>query len=260
MNKLQKLSVHRPHVKFPCGVQFGYYLAGVIDGDGSIDTQFNKITIAFNWKDIDFAISLRTHIGFGKVSKRARNSVTYVITHPLGLKKICLAINGKLQIKHKINSLENLMERLNIEKNLNESKLDLLNSAYLAGLIDTDGSLGISILNRRDKIKPEVRLRLRISLKKETANILELIHNRIGGNLSERFHPVSKTFSITYDSVSFERIFIILNYLDKYSLQSKHYIRYILVRKAYLLIQNSEHLTEEGLKKCWKYKEMLNNL
>jgi len=258
MNKLQKLSVHRPHVKFPCGVQFGYYLAGVIDGNGSIDTQFNKISIVFNIKDIDFAISLRTHIGYGKVGKRAINSVTYVLTHPLGLKKICLLIYGKLQIKHKINSLENLMERLNIEKNLNESKLDLLNSAYLAGLIDTDGSLGISILNRRGK--PEVRLWLRISLKKEATNILELIHNSIGGNVSERFHRDSKIFSLTYDSVSFERMFFILNYLDKYSLQSKQYIRYIFIRKAYLLIQNSEHLTEEGLKKCRKYREMLNKL
>lgn len=263
MNKLNKLSIHRPRVKFPTKKEFAYYLAGVIDGDGSIDKIFNKITIAFNIKDIDFAKSLRTKIGYGKVSVRARNSATYVVTHPKGLEIISKEIYGKLQIEHKINSLENLMNRLNIEKNKNLNiKLDvlLLKTAYLAGLIDTDGSLGMNILDRirNGKIQTEVRLWLRIELKED--KILRLIHNVIGGNLYVRFHSKSKSFSTIYDTVSFERMFIILNYLDKYSLQSKQYQRYIFIRKAYLIIQNSHHLTEEGIIKLRKLKKLLNNL
>lgn len=262
MSKINKLSEHRPKLKFPSNKNFGYYLAGLIDGDGSIDKNFNKITIAFNSRDIDFAFKLRTYIGYGKVSYRP--SVTYVITHPKGLKKIIELIYGKLQIKRKINSLDNLMKRLNYENNIKiNNELDILNTSYLAGLIDADGSLRIRIIERlrnNNKKSIEIRLGLRISLMDKDENLLKLIHKTIGGSLLKRFHAKSRSFSITYDTVSFKRMFIILKYLDKYSLQTKQYLRYIFVRKAYLLIQNSEHLKEDGLIKLRKYKKMLNNI
>ena len=267
-----KLSVHRPKHQFISEKDFGYYLAGVIDGDGSISKNVNKITICFHKDDISFALNLRTRIGYGKVSKRARNSVTYVVTHTTGLINILKLIYGKLLVESKINNLDLLLDRLNeklnvescfisLKKPLNNSVL--FETAYLAGLIDTDGSLRVRVLNRKRKsgnfIK-EVRLGLRIDLNIKDRNILDMIYKEIGGCLTKRYHVKSDTWSVSYDTVSFTRIFIILKYLDQYHLQSKQYLRYTIVRKAFLLVQEKSHLTLLGMGKIERYLKTLHNI
>ena len=57
-----------------------------------------------------------------------------------------------------------------------------------------------------------------------------------------------------YKLSSFLNIRSILNYLDKYNLQSYKYLQYIFLRKTYLLMEKKEHLTEKGLDKIKNYK------
>jgi hypothetical protein len=281
-----KLSVHRPKHQFISKKQFGYYLAGVIDGDGSISKDSNKITITFHKEDISFALKLRSYIGYGKVSTRNSVSITYVITHTIGLIQISNLIYGKLMFKSKISNLNLLIERLSQKLNSSSTILlpmnictklfktwdssknlfkctevnQLFKTGYLAGLIDTDGSLRVRVLNRKRKSVKEVRLGLRIELKDKDRYVLDLIYKEIGGNLYERYHTKSNTRSLCYDTVSFDRIHIILNYLDKFHLQSKEYLRYTIVRKAYLLIQDKKHLTPYGMEKIEKYLKTITNI
>lgn len=175
-----KLSVHRPKHQFISKKEFGYYLAGVIDGDGSISKDYNKISITFHKDDISFALRLRSYIGYGKVSKSSRNSVTYIITHTIGLIYISNLIYGKLMFKSKINNLNLLIERLSEKSNLDSNNthlgickkiftdpvtpstydsitnmeisntMKIFKTSYLAGLIDTDGSLRVRVLNRKN--------------------------------------------------------------------------------------------------------------
>jgi hypothetical protein len=73
--------------------EFGYYLAGLIEGKGQI--QDNRIEIEYNKEDISSAYYIKKRIGYGKVLKY-NHSVKYLLTHSIGLKKVFLLINGKL--------------------------------------------------------------------------------------------------------------------------------------------------------------------
>lgn len=61
-----------------------------------------------------------------------------------------------------------------------------------------------------------------------------------------------------YGSTSFGSAKNVINYFDKFNLQSKKHISYLRWRKIYRLIQNREHLTEKGINKIIKIKEIIN--
>jgi len=123
-------------------------------------------------------------------------------------------------------------------------------------LIDSDGSFAIRLINRKRRehleVKTEVRLYLRIELHSKDRQIIEELKNTFGGYISNRKHSLSNTESCGYNSVSFSNMYKIIEYLDKFSLNSK-YLEYTYIRKAYIIIQNKEHLTQEGIKKIEGY-------
>ena len=49
-----------------------------------------------------------------------------------------------------------------------------------------------------------------------------------------------------------------INYFDQYHLLSSKHLNYLKWRKAYILIQNKEHLTELGLEQITKLKKTMN--
>ena len=49
-----------------------------------------------------------------------------------------------------------------------------------------------------------------------------------------------------------------INYFDQYHLLSSKHLNYLKWRKAYILIQNKEHLTESGLEQITKLKKTMN--
>lgn len=113
--------------------------------------------------------------------------------------------------------------------------------------MDGDGSLSIKILIR--PTKKEVRLLLRIELIDEP--IISEIYNTFGA--PERSRIQDNCTSYCWSSTSFKNIKAILKYLDKYHLCSKKYLEYIYVRKAYLLIQDKQHLSESGFNTIQDY-------
>jgi hypothetical protein len=125
-------------------------------------------------------------------------------------------------------------------------------------LIDSDGSFTIRLINRKRRehleVKTEVRLYLRIELHNKDRHIIEELKNTFGGYISNRKHSLlnSESESCGYNSVSYTNMYKIINYLDKFSLNSK-YLEYTYIRKAYIIIQNKEHLTQEGIKKIEGY-------
>jgi hypothetical protein len=92
----------------------------------------------------------------------------------------------------------------------------------------------------------------------KSSGLVESIYKTLGGSLTKRLHKKGYE-SICYNSVSFKNILQVLHYLDRFSLSSK-YLEYVLMRKAYLLVQNKEHLTELGLDKLKKYQQKISSL
>jgi hypothetical protein len=129
---------------------------------------------------------------------------------------------------------------------------DNYNNHWLAGFSDADASFQVKIINRLDKKNPEIRLNYQIDQKNN--DILIKIKNFIGGNIGYR----KSQDTYYYGSTSFGSAKNVINYFDKFNLQSKKHISYLRWRKVYRLIQNKEHLTEKGINKIIKIKSIIN--
>jgi hypothetical protein len=129
---------------------------------------------------------------------------------------------------------------------------DDFNNHWLAGFSDADGSFQIKIVHRSTRNKPKIRLNFQIYQKENY--LLEKIKNFLGGNIGYR--KLQDTYY--YGSTSFGSAKNVIQYFDTFHLQSRKHISFLRWRKAYRLIQHKKHLTESGLTKLLKIKEILN--
>ena len=103
LNINKPFNIHRSKHKYPQNDQeWGYYLAGLIDADGSFtDVSKHKpnLTICFHIKDISLAYKIKKFIKYGTISKiKNKNACKYVLTHKQGLQRLLLLLQDK--IKH----------------------------------------------------------------------------------------------------------------------------------------------------------------
>lgn len=255
---VKPISIHVPkHLKPLNNEQLGHYLAGLIDGDG----HFNKIpqlVLVFSAPDAFLAYYLKEKLGFGKVKKvKDKNAYIWVVSNKEGMLKILNLINGKLRTKNRFSQVINNIltndkyKDMNINFSLNLS--NDFNNHWLAGFTDADASFQIKVIKRISRNKPEIRLNFQIDQKNDL--LLISIKNYLGGNIGY----IKSQDTYYYGSTSFGSAKKVINYFDKFNLQSRKHISYLKWRKVYILIQNKEHLTEKGLIKILKIKSLLNS-
>jgi hypothetical protein len=250
------ISDHLPIHKKPISDKdFGYYLAGLIDGDGSF--VLKQLVIVFHELDSSLAYYIKSKLGFGNVYKiKNKKAVKLVIAHKNGLVKILQLINGKLRTESKLQQIEkNILPFLH-NSFIDKIELDLskdLNNYWLVGFTDADGSFQIKIIKRKRREKEEIRLNYQVDQNNKYS--LELIQNLFGGFIGYR----SKIDCYYYGSISFSSAQKVIKYFSEYHLLSSKYVNYIKWRKAYLIIQKKEHLTEEGVKKIKDLKSSMNS-
>ena len=259
IENIKYISNHVPtHLKPINDEQFGHYLAGLIDGDGHFSSK-QQLVLVFNLLDAFLAYYVKERIGYGSVHKvKNKNAVILVVAAKKGIERIIDLINGKFRTETKYNQILNNI--LNNEKFLdyrNNITLVLrrdkdLKNYWLAGFSDADASFQIKILNRINIT--EVRLNFQIDQKKN--NILLLIKYFLGGNIGYR----KSQDTYYYGSTSFGSAKNVINYFDHFHLLSTKHINYLKWRKAYLIIQNKEHITKDGLDKIIKFKNSMNRL
>lgn len=255
--KIKKISIHRPSKKIYNDEMVSHYLAGLIDGDGHISTQFH-IVIAFNKRDKKDAIALRTRLGSGQVrDDKTANSVNFVISNPEAVTRIALSIKDKLKHPVKIHQYNTrLVPKFNIPETSTSNKINF-DTPWFTGFFEADGHLVTKIVDRRPKKKnKEVRLLAQID-QKDSVLLEQLYIYFKGGYLGYR--ASQKTYY--YSTISFKRMHTVLKFFDKFSLQSAYSYRiYTIMRKAYIMVQNGEHKTELGLKKIEKITGQLKGL
>ena len=100
----------------------------------------------------------------------------------------------------------------------------------------------------------EIRLNFQIDQKKDV--LLLLIKNFLGGNIG---YMKSKD-TYYYGSTSFGSAKNVINYFDYFHLLSSKHINYLKWRKAYIIIQNKDHLNNDGIEKIIKLKNTMNRL
>ena len=256
-SKIKLISVHVPtHLKPANDDQFGHYLAGLIDGDGHFSKQ-QQLVIIFNSLDVSLAYYIKKQIGFGNMRKvKNKKAFLLIIGSKKGLEKVINLINGKIRTKNKLDQICNniLKHKHFVElKNKIKFKLNLdkdLKNYWLAGFSDADASFKIKLLNHTNRT--EVRLNFQIDQKK--IDTLILIKNFLGGNIGYR----KNQDTYYYGSTSFGSAKNVVDYFNSFHLLSSKYISYLKWRKAYIIIQNNDHLKNEGLKKIVKLKNTIN--
>jgi len=257
---VKPISVHVPtHLKPVNDDQFGHYLAGLIDGDGHFSSK-QQLVLVFNSLDASLAYYIKERLGFGSVHKvKDKNAIILVIAARKGMEKVINLINGKIRTENKFNQItnnilnnENYAEfRKKISLKLNLDK-DFKNH-WLAGFSDADASFQIKIINSNNETgRFEIGLNFKIDQKKE--DLLILIKNFLGGNIGY----IKSQDTYYFDSTSFGSAKKIVSYFDKFHLLSSKHINFLKWRKAYILIQNKEHLNSSGLEKITKIKQSMN--
>lgn len=240
--------------------QFGHYLAGLIDGDGHFSSK-QQLVIVFSSSDISLAYYLKIRIGYGQIRKvKNKNAYLFIISKKDGLIKVINLINCKLRTLNKYNQVINNILNHHLYSNCALEKIEFnLNcnndfyNHWLAGFSDADASFQIKVVNKSNRNKPEIRLNYQIDQKNN--DILMLIKEFFGGNIGYR----KSQDTYYYGSTSFGSANKVIKYFDEYHLQSNKYINYLKWRKAYVLIQNKDHLNEIGINKIIKLKNSMNS-
>jgi len=255
---MNKLSIHRPSKRKNFTHEaLGYYLAGLVDADGHIST-IGHIVISFNIRDIRDAYRLRSDIGYGKIRKvKDKNAINLIISNQNGVKYFAKLIHNKLKHPDKIKQYNSrLYHQLKLVED--PTSLDTTinwNSFWFSGFCDGDGYLRLYILKRPHRERHEVRILCQIDQKDDL--LLKQIKKHFGGYIGYR----KELNTFYYSTVSFKGMYRILKYFDQYSPYYNHlYLRYTILRKAYILVQKREHLTEKGIKKLFAFKQTLKDM
>jgi hypothetical protein len=254
---VRRVSDHVPkHLKPLNNEQLGYYLAGLVDGDGHF-SKAQQLVIVFSSPDAFLAYYLKEKLGYGNVKKvKDKNAYLLIISNKEGMLQVINMINGKLRTKHRFDQVVNnvLNHTKYTDQNIHftlDSRKNLDNH-WLAGFSDADASFQIKIIKHITRNKPEIRLNYQIDQKSDL--LLNMIKEYLGGNIGYR----KSQNTYYYGSTNFGSAKKVIEYFDQYHLQSRKHVSYLRWRKVYRLIQDKEHLTEKGLSKILKIKSLIN--
>lgn len=247
---LALVSDHRPkHNSNLNEDQFGYFLAGLIEGDGWFGKK--ELHIIFSEKDTSLAYFIKKRIGHGNVYKIiSKKAVRYICKNQKGLFIILSLINGKLVSKPKYEQL--VKNSYNYQFNydiLPPSNKVTLDNNWLAGFTQADGCFHISVVKSKTH-KTGFSVRLEYSLKQNNMVPLKLLYDQIKlGNLSQYSSGIW-----CYKSSGYKTAYTLIQYFDEYQVFADKYIQYIKFRKTYIMITKGLHLDDKGIKKIINIK------
>ena len=247
-NNYKNLALISEHVPTPVKVtyltdnEFGYFLAGLIEGDGWFGV--NELHIIFAENDISLAYLIKNRIGHGHVYKiKDKKAVRYICKNQKGLSIILSLINGKLVSKFKYEQLinHNYTKKFNCTIYPPSNKITLDNY-WLAGFTQADGCFHISVVKSKTH-KTGFSVRLEFSIKQNDAVPLKLLYDTVKmGNLSQYSSGIW-----CYKSSGFKTAALLISYFDTFNIFAGKYTHYLKFRKVYIMITEGKHLENKGI-------------
>lgn len=238
------ISEHVPNKNHLTDNEFGYFLAGLIEGDGWFG--YKQLYIMFAEEDTSLAYYIKKRIGHGNVYKiKDKKAVIYVCKNKTGLLIILSLINGKLLSNYKYDQIirHSYSEQFNISI-LPPLKKLTLDNYWLTGFTQANGCFHISVVKSKTH-NTGYSVRLEYSIKQNDKLPLELLYKELQmGNLSQHHTGVW-----CYKSTGFKTAFSLINYFDRYNLFAGKYTSYLKFRKVYIKITEGKHLENKGVKK-----------
>lgn len=264
--------------------QLGYYLAGLIEGDGSIivptkdKTPGGKnthpvIRIVFTIHDLPLAQKLQQVLGCGFIQKpKEGNYYLFEVQNIEGLLKLANLINGKMRTP-KIEALNRLINWLNNKKNssivclgLDTSNLD--SNSWFAGFSDADSYFQVSLTHNKEldtikKIKSFYRLEIQQNYHGE-ANLYKDIIESIAKFLQtkvlsrKRILNDKEYVSFMVATSSIPTNLLVDNYFKQFPMFSAKQLDYLEWSKVLHLRISKQHLLESGALMCLEAKNSMN--
>ena len=224
--------------------EFSHYLAGLIEGDGTIivprtlkDTKgritYTSIQIVFGLHDLALALMIQKELGHGSISKKkGSNAYIFTVNNKEGIIKLITLVNGKFKTD-KINALQKLIEWHNnkgsniIFKPLCELPLD--QSSWLAGFIEADGHFSVRATQTGSYPKVECKFELsqaKLSIHGRSYVIMKEISEYLNASLKDiRENTAYPQHRIrTLNALSNLKV---INYLNKYPLMGRKHLDFL---------------------------------
>ena len=230
------ISIHKPVTTKPRNiVDFGFFLAGLIDSDGYF-SKIPQLVVWFHEKEIHIPYYLKKKLGYGIVSRvKNKKAVKFIMAHPLGLEKVCSLVYNKLQHYDKIMQYNT---RLCFLKTfcftVKQDPFSIKQNAWFSGFFMGDGSFQIKIIQTTNRKNAEVCVVIQIDQK--TKVLLSQIKNAFGGSISYR-KSIDRFY---YSSLSFGVAENVIQYFDRFHLMGVKMTQYTLWRKVFLKIQKHD--------------------
>lgn len=236
----------------------GYYIAGLIEGDGSIILRKGdkekispKIVFTFGKNDLKMYEKLQDILKTGSINTEKSGASRYSITNADAVINLINMVNGKFRTP-KIVALHKAIDNINKWRNANLLKLPLDNSsidsnAWLSGFIDSDGHFSIKLTGSYISDDSNIRGRVRcvfsinqselhritgesnIPFMTKLAEFFQVNLNYKTNN-SAIFKNPAKT--VVFFAQSDRKHYIITSYLAKFPLMTSKYLNYLSFYKG----------------------------
>ena len=253
----------------------GYYLAGLLEGDGSIsipslgNTTMNRILnprIVFTTHIDNLGLYAFIQSELGNIGRfqTTGNVLRYIIGDKNGILVFIHLIHGKLRTP-KNKRFNDLIQNFNVKYSLNisESHLDFSafdNNSWLTGFAEPDGHFGIKYLESKPKSEDMKRSRSEnISLKfrldqraydKPTSSsmlpFMEKLASFLNCNVKMYNSNKTRTEILSLSVSAINNLKPLIDYFYKYPLIGEKYDKYSKWSRVYYMIISKEHLTKEG--------------
>lgn len=268
--------------------EIGYYLAGLLEGDGHISLPSLGVTTlsrVLNPRIVFTShinnLGLYAHIqsklgGIGRFQLSGGNVIRYIIGDMKGITVLVNLVSGKLRTP-KNQRLNNLILFINQKYSLNipYSNLDLSNmdsNCWFSGFTEADGHFGVKLVESKPKsderrsvcanISLKFRLDQRSYDKPNKASMSPIMH-AIASFLSSVVKPylvkpsLSEVLSVSVQSIN--KIGFLVDYFNNYPLRGAKAKDFYCWEEVYNLILTKEHLTEQGRLKIRAIDDAMKN-
>lgn len=127
--------------------------------------------------------------GYGKVHKiKRKNAVNWIISCKLGAMDLLSHINGHLRTKEKLVQIhQNMTKYIGCDFQQTPNKSNLLDTWWLVGFTEAEGSFYIQILSPRPSRKNhEIRVHYKFNIQHRA--IVDQLKNTFGSSVYKRLH------------------------------------------------------------------------
>jgi len=260
-------------------LNFSFYLAGLIEGDGTIvvpktersakgKINYPSIQIVFHLKDLPLALMIQKELKNGSLSrKKGVNAYILTINNLDGLLLVTSLINGNMRTP-KIYALYNLIDWLNLKfeeinipkKSLNNSPLD--SNAWLSGFIEADGHFSVRTTTTskypRVECKFELSQRQNDHNSRSNLNFLEIIANFLFTSIKAvRMNKPKPEYRVRTTSLNGN--LVLENYLDKFPLFGSKYLDYKDWIKVLNYFKSGQFKHKDNIEKIILIKSCMND-